>query len=34
MAELDSGEWIGGFDDQGSTFDGEGVMRNWWTPQI
>lgn len=22
-----------GFDDQGSTFDGEGVMRNWWTPQ-
>lgn len=20
-----------GFDDQGSTFDGEGVMRNWWT---
>lgn len=22
-----------GFDDQGSTFDGEGIMRNWWTPQ-
>jgi putative endopeptidase len=22
-----------GFDDQGSAFDGEGVMRNWWTPQ-
>lgn len=22
-----------GFDDQGSTFDGEGVMRNWWTPK-
>jgi putative endopeptidase len=22
-----------GFDDQGSTFDGNGVMRNWWTPQ-
>ena len=22
-----------GFDDQGSTFDGDGVMRNWWTPQ-
>ncbi len=21
-----------GFDDQGSTFDGEGVMRNWWKP--
>jgi putative endopeptidase len=21
-----------GFDDQGSTFDGEGVMRNWWSP--
>lgn len=21
-----------GFDDQGSTFDGDGVMRNWWTP--
>ncbi|WNM19777.1 M13 family metallopeptidase [Flavobacterium capsici] len=21
-----------GFDDQGSTFDGEGVMKNWWTP--
>ncbi|WP_157274055.1 M13 family metallopeptidase [Pedobacter sp. BAL39] len=20
-----------GFDDQGSTFDGDGVMRNWWT---
>ena len=20
-----------GFDDQGSTFDGNGVMRNWWT---
>jgi putative endopeptidase len=20
-----------GFDDKGSTFDGEGVMRNWWT---
>ena len=22
-----------GFDDSGSTFDGDGVMRNWWTPQ-
>ncbi|WP_339921402.1 M13 family metallopeptidase [uncultured Flavobacterium sp.] len=22
-----------GFDDQGSTFDGDGVMRNWWTPK-
>lgn len=22
-----------GFDDQGSTFDGKGVMKNWWTPQ-
>ncbi len=22
-----------GFDDQGSTFDGDGVMRNWWTPE-
>ncbi len=22
-----------GFDDQGSAFDGDGVMRNWWTPQ-
>ncbi len=22
-----------GFDDQGSTFDGDGVMRNWWTEQ-
>ena len=22
-----------GFDDQGSTFDGNGVMRNWWTPE-
>lgn len=21
-----------GFDDQGSTFDGDGVLRNWWTP--
>lgn len=21
-----------GFDDQGSTFDGSGVMKNWWTP--
>lgn len=21
-----------GFDDQGATFDGDGVMRNWWTP--
>lgn len=21
-----------GFDDQGSTFDGEGVLKNWWTP--
>jgi putative endopeptidase len=21
-----------GFDDQGSTFDGDGVMKNWWTP--
>ncbi|OMP32293.1 peptidase M13 [Mangrovimonas sp. DI 80] len=22
-----------GFDDMGSTFDGDGVMRNWWTDQ-
>jgi putative endopeptidase len=22
-----------GFDDQGSTFDGDGVLRNWWTPE-
>jgi putative endopeptidase len=22
-----------GFDDQGATFDGDGVMRNWWTPE-
>jgi putative endopeptidase len=22
-----------GFDDQGSNFDGNGVMRNWWTPE-
>ncbi|MGO4773463.1 M13 family metallopeptidase [Flavobacterium sp. W22_SRS_FK3] len=22
-----------GFDDQGSTFDGDGMMRNWWTPK-
>ncbi len=22
-----------GFDDQGSTFDGDGVLRNWWTPK-
>ena len=22
-----------GFDDQGSTFDGDGVLRNWWTDQ-
>ena len=22
-----------GFDDSGSTFDGDGVMRNWWTEQ-
>ena len=22
-----------GFDDKGSTFDGDGVMRNWWTEQ-
>ncbi len=22
-----------GFDDQGSTFDGDGVLRNWWTEQ-
>jgi putative endopeptidase len=22
-----------GFDDQGSTFDGNGLMRNWWTPK-
>jgi putative endopeptidase len=22
-----------GFDDQGSTFDGDGVMRNWWTDE-
>ncbi|WP_395063284.1 M13 family metallopeptidase [Flavobacterium sp.] len=21
-----------GFDDQGSTFNGDGVMKNWWTP--
>ncbi|MDI1318427.1 M13-type metalloendopeptidase [Flavobacterium sp.] len=21
-----------GFDDQGSTFDGSGVLKNWWTP--
>lgn len=21
-----------GFDDQGSTFDGDGVMKNWWSP--
>jgi len=21
-----------GFDDQGATFDGDGVMRDWWTP--
>jgi putative endopeptidase len=21
-----------GFDDQGATFDGDGVMKNWWTP--
>lgn len=21
-----------GFDDQGSTFDGDGIMKNWWTP--
>ncbi len=21
-----------GFDDQGSTFDGDGVLRDWWTP--
>lgn len=21
-----------GFDDQGSAFDGDGVLRNWWTP--
>ena len=21
-----------GFDDQGSTFDGDGVLKNWWTP--
>jgi putative endopeptidase len=21
-----------GFDDQGSAFDGEGIMKNWWTP--
>lgn len=21
-----------GFDDEGSTFDGDGVMKNWWTP--
>jgi putative endopeptidase len=29
-----SGHEIGhGFDDQEKYFDGEGVMRNWWTPQ-
>jgi len=22
-----------GFDDQGSQFDGDGVLRNWWTPE-
>ncbi|MEM0542285.1 M13-type metalloendopeptidase [Flavobacterium sp. j3] len=22
-----------GFDDQGSAFDGDGVMKNWWTPK-
>ncbi len=22
-----------GFDDQGATFDGDGVLKNWWTPQ-
>ena len=22
-----------GFDDQGSKSDGDGVLRNWWTPQ-
>lgn len=22
-----------GFDDQGSSFDGDGVLRNWWTPK-
>ena len=22
-----------GFDDQGSTFDGDGVLKNWWTPK-
>ena len=22
-----------GFDDQGATFDGDGVLRNWWTPK-
>ncbi|WP_426062696.1 M13 family metallopeptidase [Flavobacterium sp. DSP2-3-1] len=22
-----------GFDDQGSSFDGDGVLRNWWTPE-
>ena len=22
-----------GFDDQGSTFDGNGTLRNWWTPK-
>ncbi|KAA0023695.1 M13 family peptidase [Antrihabitans cavernicola] len=22
-----------GFDDQGSTFDGDGLLRDWWTPQ-
>ncbi len=22
-----------GFDDSGSTFDGDGVMRDWWTPE-
>ena len=22
-----------GFDDQGSQFDGDGKLRNWWTPE-
>jgi putative endopeptidase len=22
-----------GFDDQGATFDGDGVLKNWWTPK-